>query len=100
MMGQQQTLAGSTLVRRMVLALAIAAVITLSVMASAVPAGAVSDKGKGQENANVIGTQTSGVNVSDPQPGRGGTDVTSERANPKTDPDHTPGIGDIATGKN
>ena len=80
MMGQQQTVAASTLLRCMVLALAIAAVMALLVMALAAPAFAVSDEGKGQENANPIGTQTSGVNLSDPKPGRGGTDVTSKAA--------------------
>ena len=58
MLGQQEkAVAGSTL-RRMVLALATAAVMALLVMALAVPAFAASQKG------NQIGNQTSGLNTS------------------------------------
>ncbi len=44
MMGQQQTLAGSTLLRRMVLALAIAAVMAAMVLATTGPAFAKSQR--------------------------------------------------------
>jgi uncharacterized membrane protein len=65
---QQQTVTGSgSALRRSVLALAIAALMALLVMASTAPAfAAASDK------ANQVGKQTSGVNQSDPEPGRGG----------------------------
>ena len=91
MMGQQQTVAGSTLARRMVLALAIAAVMALLVMALAVPAFAASQKG------NQIGNQTSGLNTSPYYgPGFGGREVTAEAAKPSADPQDPPGVGDIA----
>ena len=44
MMGQQQTVAGSTLLRRMVLALAIAAVMAAMVLATTAPAFAKSER--------------------------------------------------------
>ena len=58
MIGQQETVAGSTL-RRIVLALAIAAVMALLVITSAAaPAFAAAREGK----ANVVGQQTSSLN--------------------------------------
>jgi hypothetical protein len=98
MMGQQQqTVVGSTLFRRMVLALAIAAVMALLVMALAAPAFAVSGNGKGGERADLIGRQTSGVNQPDTpgyEPGKGGREVTADAAKPGAGP---PGVGDIAS---
>jgi len=94
MMGQQQqTLAGSTLLRRMVLALAIAAVMALLVMASAAPAFAVSDHGA---NADQVGAQASGVNQPNTpgyEPGKGGHVNSTEAQSDGSDP----GIGDIAS---
>jgi hypothetical protein len=89
MMGQQQavTASGSAALRRLALALAIAALMALLVMASAAPAfAAASDK------ANQVGKQTSGVNQSDPEPGRGGhvdRDAAQDDGSPA-------GLGDIA----
>jgi len=99
MMGQQQIVAGSTLLRRMVLALAIAAVMVLLVMASAAPAFAASGKAKGasaSENADQIAYNTSANNLNNfGKPGRGGWEVTAKAANPNTDPQRTPGVADI-----
>ena len=83
-MGQQQTMAGSTVLRRVVLALAITAVMALLVMALAAPAFAAAS-----DRANQVGKQTSGVNKSDPEPGRGGH-VSSDAARANG------GLGDIA----
>jgi hypothetical protein len=64
MMGQQQTVAGSTL-RRLILALATAVVMALLVMALAVPAFARSDRVPEEpgNQANQIGTQTQQLNT-------------------------------------
>ena len=88
MMRQNETVtvSGGAL-RRLVLALAIAALMALLVTASAAPAfAAASDK------ANQVGKQTSGVNQSDPEPGRGGH-VARDAAQDDGSP---PGLGDIA----
>ena len=93
-MGQQQTVAGSTLLRRMVLALAIAAVMALLVMASAAPAFAASGKAKGASaslEADQVAYNTMANNLNNlDNPGRGGRDVTAEYAK------HNQGIDDIA----
>ena len=101
-MGNQQTVAGSTLLRRMVLALAMAAVVALLVMASAVPAFAVGDKGKAVERADQVGKQASGVNQPDSgnEPGRGGWDVTAKAAQADSDEGQLSKIGEIARSLN
>ncbi len=93
-MGQQQTVAGSTLLRRMVLALAIMAVMVLFVMASAAPAFAASGKAKGasaSEEANQVAYNTTANNLNNfDDPGRGGREVTAKYAK------ENQGIDDIA----
>ena len=93
-MGQQQTEAGSAL-RRMVLVLAIAAVMALLVTALAAPAFAVSNNGKGSLSADQVGAQASGVNQPDSGngPGRGGQVTRDEAQSDASDP----GIGDFAS---
>ena len=84
-MGQQQTVAGSTLLRRMVLALAVAAVMALLVMASAAPAFAAGrDKAVGPltvEPANLVAQETTVNNLNEGlEPGKGGRDATANFA--------------------
>ena len=96
MMGQQQTVAGSTLLRRMVLALAIAAVIALLMMALAAPAFTVNIHGT---NADQVGKQASGVNQPDSPgyvPGRGGKEVTAGAAQRHSGTEPLSDVGDIA----
>ena len=90
---QQQTVAASTLLRRIVLALAIAAVMALLMMALAAPAFAVSIHGT---NADQVGKQASGVNQPDTPgsiPGRGGQVIRNEAQSDASDA----GIGDFAS---
>jgi hypothetical protein len=94
MMGQQQTVAASTFLRRMVLALAIAAVMALLVMASAAPAFAASGKAKGASaslEADQVAYNTMANNLNNfDNPGRGGREVTAKYAKDNQ------GIDDIA----
>jgi len=94
MMGQQQTVARSTLLRRIVLALAIAAVMALLVMASAAPAFAASGKAKGASaslEADQVAYNTMANNLNNfNNPGRGGWEVTAKYAKDNQ------GIDDIA----
>ena len=88
---QQQTIAAAgtmtTALRRIIVALTAAAVIAVMMALTASPAfAAASDK------ANQVGKQTSGVNQSDPLPGRGGH-VARDAAQ---DDGSSPGLGDIA----
>ena len=87
-MGQQQTVARATL-RRIVLALAIAAV-----MASAAPAFAASGKAKGASaslEADQVAYNTMANNLNNlDNPGRGGREVTAKYAKDNQ------GIDDIA----
>ena len=89
MMGQQQTVAGST-VRRMILALAIAAVMALLLGALAVPAFAASGK------ANLVGQEVSAINTDElnDEPGKGGQVASTEAQN--TEAQNPVGLGDTA----
>ena len=88
---QQQTIAAAgtttTALRHIIVALTVAAVVAVMMALTASTAfAAASDK------ANQVGKQTSGVNQSDPLPGRGGH-VARDAAQ---DNGSSPGLGDIA----